>query len=83
MIVRALGMRPHVEVDVLREKLEAEDVVLLCCDGVTNMVPDERIAEIVRAHPGDLQRACGAIVAAANGAGGIDNITCVLVQAHA
>jgi len=83
VIVRALGMRPHVEVDVLRERLEPEDVVLLCCDGVTNMVTDDRIAEIVRAHPGDLQRACDAIVAAANGAGGIDNITCVLVQAHA
>jgi protein phosphatase len=83
VIVRALGMRPHVEVDLLRERLEPEDVVLLCCDGVTNMVPDGTLAEIVRSHPGDLQRACDAIVAAANGAGGVDNITCVLVQAHA
>jgi protein phosphatase len=83
VIVRALGMRPHVEVDLLREKLEPDDVVLLCCDGVTNMVADAALAEIVRAYPGDLQRACDAIVAAANAAGGIDNITCVLVQAHA
>jgi protein phosphatase len=83
VIVRALGMRPHVEVDLLREKLEPDDVVLLCCDGVTNMVPDASLAEIVRAHPGNLQGACDAIVAAANAAGGIDNITCVLVQAHA
>jgi serine/threonine protein phosphatase PrpC len=83
VIVRALGMRPHVEVDLFREKLEPDDVVLLCCDGVTNMVTDAALAEIIRAHPGDLQRACDAIVAAANGAGGVDNITCVLVQAHA
>jgi protein phosphatase len=83
VIVRALGMRPHVEVDVLRVPLEAEDVVLLCCDGLTGMVPDPGIAEIIRAHPGDLQRACDALVAAANDAGGVDNITCVLVQAHA
>jgi protein phosphatase len=83
VIVRALGMRPHVEVDLFREKLEPEDVVLLCCDGVTNMVPDPAMAEIVRAHPGDLQGACDAIVAAANAAGGVDNITCILVQAHA
>jgi protein phosphatase len=83
VIVRALGMRPHVEVDLFREKLEPEDVVLLCCDGVTNMVPDAAMAEIVRAHPGDLQGACEAIVAAANAAGGVDNITCILVQAHA
>jgi protein phosphatase len=83
VIVRALGMRPHVEVDLFRERLEPEDVVLLCCDGVTNMVPDAGLSEIIRAHPGDLQRACDAIVAAANEAGGVDNITCVLVQAHA
>jgi protein phosphatase len=83
VIVRALGMRPHVEVDLLRQPLEPEDVVLLCCDGLTGMVPDPGIAEIIRAHPGDLQRACDALVAAANGAGGVDNITCVLVQAHA
>jgi len=83
VIVRALGMRPHVEVDLFQERLEPEDVVLLCCDGVTNMVPDAALAEIIRSHPGDLQRACDAMVAAANGAGGIDNITCVLVQAHA
>jgi protein phosphatase len=83
VIVRALGMRPHVEVDVIRERLEGDDIVLLCCDGLTGMLSDERIAEIVRAHPGDLQRASDALVAAANAAGGIDNITCILVQAHA
>jgi protein phosphatase len=83
VIVRALGMRPHVEVDVLREKLEPDDIVLLCCDGLTGMVSDPGIAEIIRTHRGDLQRACDALVAAANEAGGVDNITCVLVQAHA
>ncbi len=83
VIVRALGMRPHVEVDLHREKLEPEDVVLLCCDGLTGMVPDARIAEIIRGHPGSLQSACDALVSAANHAGGVDNITCVLVQAHA
>ncbi len=83
VIIRALGMRPHVEVDLLREPLEPEDLILLCCDGLTGMVPDPRIAEIVRGHPGDLQGACDALVAAANEAGGVDNITCVLVQAHA
>ena len=83
VIVRALGMRPHVEVDLLRERLEPEDVILLCCDGLTGMVPDARIAEIIRGHPGSLPAACDALVAAANEAGGVDNITCVLVQAHA
>jgi serine/threonine protein phosphatase PrpC len=83
VIVRALGMRPHVEVDLLRVALEPEDVVLLCCDGLTGMVPDPGIADTIRAHRGDLQAACDALVGAANAAGGVDNITCVLVQAHA
>ena len=50
VIVRALGMKEQVEVDLQREPLRAGDVVLLCCDGLSGMVPDERIAEIVRQH---------------------------------
>jgi len=80
VIVRALGMKSAVEVDLVREPLVDGDVVLLCCDGLSGMVPDERIAEIVRAHPGNLRPACAALVDAANAAGGADNVTCVLVQ---
>jgi PPM family protein phosphatase len=80
VIVRALGMKGVVEVDVVREELRDGDVVLLCCDGLSGMVPDARIAEIVRGHPGNLRAACAALVAAANASGGVDNITCVLVQ---
>ncbi|BDG02604.1 Stp1/IreP family PP2C-type Ser/Thr phosphatase [Anaeromyxobacter oryzae] len=81
VIVRALGMKPQVEIDVVREELVAGDVLLLCSDGLSGMVPDERIAEIVRGSHGDLRRAAGALVDAANAAGGVDNVTCVLVQA--
>jgi protein phosphatase len=80
VIVRALGMREQVEVDVLRERVEDGDVVLLCSDGLTGMVPDPRIAEILRAHPRDLRGAAQALADAANDAGGQDNVTCVLVQ---
>jgi protein phosphatase len=44
------------------------------------MVPDERIGEIVRQHQRDLKAAAQALVDAANDAGGVDNITCVLAQ---
>jgi protein phosphatase len=81
VIVRALGMRDTVEVDLLRETVEEGDVVLLCSDGLSGMVPDARIAEIARANAGDLRRAAQALVDAANDAGGADNVTCVLVQA--
>jgi PPM family protein phosphatase len=83
VIVRALGMKSAVEVDLVRAPLEPGDVILLCSDGLSGMVPDARIAEIVRSAPGDLRRAALGLVDAANAAGGVDNVTCVLVQAHA
>ncbi len=82
VIVRALGMKDAVEVDLVREEVEDGDLLLLCSDGLSGMVPDERMAEIVRGHPGDLRLAAQVLVDAANSAGGQDNITCVMVQAH-
>jgi len=83
VIVRALGMKESVEVDLLRLPLQEGDVVLLCCDGLTGMVPDEQVGELIRQHQGDLKAAAQALVDAANQAGGVDNITCVLAQVHA
>ena len=80
VIVRALGMKDTVEVDVVREELRDGDVLLLCSDGLSGMVPDDRIVEIVRGYPKDLKGAAQALVDAANEAGGQDNVTCVLVQ---
>jgi protein phosphatase len=82
VIVRALGMKEQVEVDLQREPLRAGDVILLCCDGLSGMVPDERIAEIIRQHQRDLKAGAQALVDEANAAGGVDNITCVLAQLH-
>jgi PPM family protein phosphatase len=82
VIVRALGMKDSVEVDLVREELEDGDVVLLCSDGLSGMVPDARMAELLRANVGDLRLAAQALVDAANEAGGADNVTCVLVQAR-
>jgi len=80
VIVRALGMKEQVEVDLLREPLRPGDVILLCCDGLSGMVPDQQIAELVRQHQRDLKAAAQALLDAANAAGGVDNITCVLAQ---
>ena len=81
VILRALGMKPTVEVDVDRVPLEVSDVPLLCSDGLSSMVPDARIAEILRGAHGDLRRAVNELIEAANASGGLDNITVVLVQA--
>jgi protein phosphatase len=80
VIVRALGMRDVVEVDLVREPLEDGDVLLLCSDGLSGMVPDPRIAEVVRASAGEIRHAAQVLVDEANAAGGVDNVTCVLVH---
>jgi protein phosphatase len=82
VIVRALGMKDAVEVDLLREEVEDGDVVLLCSDGLSGMVTDARIADILKGHPVDLRLAAQVLVEAANEAGGQDNVTCVVVQVH-
>ena len=79
VITRALGMAEHTEVDVSAWDLEAGDVCLVCCDGLTGMVADERIAEILAQEP-QLQKACQRLVDEANENGGVDNITVALVR---
>ena len=79
VITRALGMAEQTEVDVSAWDLEPGDVCLVCCDGLTGMVADERIAEIVAKEP-ELQKACQQLVDEANNNGGVDNITVALVR---
>ncbi len=79
IITRALGPDSSVEVDVREFRLERGDVVLLCSDGLTSMIPEERVGEIIRGNQ-RLDTAGRALIAAANAAGGRDNITVVLFR---
>ena len=79
VITRALGMAELVEVDVSAWDLETGDVCLVCCDGLTGMVGDDRIADILAQEP-QLQKACQRLVDEANENGGVDNITVALVR---
>jgi PPM family protein phosphatase len=79
IITRALGPEPDVEVDTRTYRAADGDVLLLCSDGLTSMLPEQRIAELLAAAPG-LGDAGRALVDAANAAGGRDNITVVLFR---
>ena len=79
VITRALGPEPAVEVDTRSYLARAGDVYLLCSDGLTTMVSEERLTEILRSRP-RLRDAGEALIAAANEAGGRDNITVVLFR---
>src|SRR5205823_4363966 len=79
VITRALGPEGTVDVDTRSFRARAGDVYLLCSDGLTTMVSEEELAGLLREHP-HLRDAGEALIAAANEAGGRDNITVVLVR---
>jgi protein phosphatase len=56
------------------------DVLLLCSDGLTTMLPDDEIARVMAAHTGNIRDAARALVDAANARGGEDNITVLLLE---
>jgi serine/threonine protein phosphatase PrpC len=77
VITRAVGTDPHVDVDGFTIAAEEGDVFLICSDGLSDMVEDEQILELLHANRDDLEKAVKALVAAANRGGGEDNITAV------
>lgn len=80
ILTKALGAREDVEFDVVDQALQEGDLVMLCSDGLTNMVPDPRINELVTAHANDPAGACRALITEANAQGGRDNISVILVE---
>jgi protein phosphatase len=80
VITRVLGTDPEVDVDVVRLDPQPGDLFLLCSDGLTSMVADEAIQQIVEQHRDDLDSAAGALVRTANRGGGEDNITVVFFE---
>jgi protein phosphatase len=81
VITRALGGALQVTPDASEIDAKPGDVVLLCSDGLTGMVPESEILRIVTANDGDLEQACRQLIDAANERGGLDNVTAVLVRA--
>ncbi len=77
VITRAVGTDPDVDVDGFTIEAEEGDVFLICSDGLSDMVEDEEILELVHSNRDDLDKAVKALVAAANKGGGEDNITAI------
>ncbi len=79
IITRALGIDEKVQADYFELQVCPGDVILLCSDGLTNMVEDDEIEYIIR-HEGSIEKAGDILIDKANINGGTDNITAVLVQ---
>jgi PPM family protein phosphatase len=80
VITRALGTDPDVDADTFTIVAEPGDVFLLCSDGLTNMVDEDAILELVERDRDNLDAALRALVRAANRGGGEDNITVVAFE---
>ena len=80
VIVRALGMKETVQVDIASEQPQKGDVYLLCSDGLSGMITDDDMAAILADEIDDLDKSCEALIDAANQNGGTDNITVILVR---
>ena len=80
VITRAVGTEPVVEVHTETLPTLPGDLYLICSDGLTDLVRDEQILELIAAAEGDPEPAVQSLVDAANTAGGIDNITVVLFE---
>jgi len=79
VIVRALGMKSSIEVDIILEHPRLGDLYVICSDGLSGMVSDADIAALA-IEEGDLDRLCERLIGSANGNGGIDNITVVCAR---
>lgn len=79
IITRAVGARDEVEIDFFHVELQTGDMVLLCSDGLTNMVDDEMIRRILK-ESGSLRDRVEKLVETANRNGGKDNISVIVIE---
>jgi PPM family protein phosphatase len=80
VITRVLGTEADVDVDTFTVETRPGDVFLICSDGLTTMVEDDRIVEVVEQYRDDLERAAKQLIADANRSGGEDNVTVICFE---
>jgi protein phosphatase len=80
VVTRALGGKADLQVEMQVHEIEPGDLLMLCSDGLTTMLPDEEMGKLVEKAGDDLTQAAHSLVAAANSRGGEDNITVLLLK---
>lgn len=77
MLTKALGCTPYVEPDIRARNFERDDIFIMCSDGLTNMVDDNNICELIMQ---DITTAADKLIENANASGGYDNITVIIIK---
>jgi len=80
IITRALGVDEDVEIDIEEQEVMPGDILTICTDGLTDMLEDNEILDIIKMNIDSPQIACEKLVDAANKRGGEDNITVIIVR---
>lgn len=80
VLLKVLGVEKNVEPDVFSKGFVKDDIILICTDGLTNMLEEKDIYETVMRHRSYLKEACKALIDNANMLGGFDNISVVLIS---
>ena len=80
VLYRALGQSEALEVDPITRRLPANSKLLMCSDGLWNMIEEKALVETVLTHQGSPQNICDKLVSMANANGGADNITVILLE---
>jgi PPM family protein phosphatase len=82
IITRAIGATDDLHIDFFNVNIKKDDMILLCSDGLTNMLEDDQIHEILKSQA-SIARKAEQLIEAANGNGGRDNITVILIEPFA
>jgi serine/threonine protein phosphatase PrpC len=80
IVTRSLGTKPEVEVDTVEHDAQPNDILLLCSDGLSDMVADWQIEETLADHQKDINKTAKKLIMLANRNGGKDNISVILMQ---
>ena len=80
LITRALGIAEQVEVDVAQDSVQNGDSYLLCSDGLTDLVTNDEILQLLLLYKDDIKTGCKELISLANEKGGKDNISVILVS---
>ena len=83
IVTRALGVEREVQVDLIEDTVEVGDLLLLCSDGLSDMISDDVIQATLSRYAADLDTAAQRLIELANDAGGKDNVSVVLARADA
>ena len=80
VLIKAIGVEEKISPDIITKGFVKGDIILMCSDGLTNMLEDKYIYEIIMKNVFDISIACRKLIEAANDNGGIDNVSAIIIS---